>query len=457
MEKILIIDDESFIRENVERVLGEEGYRVFGAAGGKEALEILGDEEVDLVLLDLNLGVENGIDLLKSLKRLDPELLVIVVTGYGSVESAVEALKLGAFHYMKKPFKADALRVIVKLALQTQTLKREVKQFRKGDMAFFEKIPMVGGSEVFQQILRQIREVARFPASTVLITGESGTGKELVARAIHHLSPRREAPFMEINCASIPVNLLESELFGHEKGAFTDAGSRKIGLFEEADKGTVFLDEMGEMDPAMQAKLLRVLEEKKIRRVGGTKNIDIDVRVIAATNRDLLKAIREGGFREDLYYRLNVFPMRIPPLRERREDIPALAKFYLERYNGAFSRNFQEISQEAIGLMSAYHWPGNIRELKNVIERICIMYPGPVLLPEYLPAEIGRNGRDAAPAAAVQLPGMELGLERATELFEKAIISQALAQTDGNVLQAAQLLQLPRGTLRYKMGKYGLG
>ena len=457
MEKILIVDDESFIRENVERVLGEEGYRVLGAGGGKEALDILGDEEVDLVLLDLNLGAENGIDLLKSLKTLDPELLVIVVTGYGSVESAVEALKLGAFHYMKKPFKADALRVIVKLALQTQTLKREVKQFRKGDMAFFEKIPMVGASDAFREILHQIREVARFPASTVLITGETGTGKELVARAIHHLSPRREAPFMEINCATIPVNLLESELFGHEKGAFTDAGNRKIGLFEEADKGTVFLDEMGEMDPAMQAKLLRVLEEKKIRRVGGTKSIDIDVRVIAATNRDLRKAIREGGFREDLYYRINVFPIRNPPLRERREDIPALVKFYLERYNSAFSRNFQEIASEAIGLMSAYHWPGNIRELKNVIERICIMYPGPVLLPEHLPPEIGRNGGDGVLSAAFQMPGLDMGLERATELFEKTIISRALKQTDGNVLQAAQLLQLPRGTLRYKMGKYGIG
>lgn len=456
MEKILIIDDESFIRENVERVLGEEGYRVLGAANGGEALELVGEEDVDLVLLDLNLGAENGIDLLKSLKLTDPELLVIVITGYGSVETAVDALKLGAFHYMKKPFKADALRVIVKLALQTQTLKREVRNFRKGDMEFFEKVPMVGASGVFREIIHQIREVARYPASTVLITGESGTGKELVARAIHHLSPRREAPFMEINCASIPVNLLESELFGHEKGAFTDAGRRKAGLFEEADKGTVFLDEIGEMDPAMQAKLLRVLEEKKIRRVGGAKNIDIDVRVIAATNRDLLKAIREGGFREDLYYRLNVFPIRLPPLRERREDIPALATFYLECYNRAFSRNFQKIAPAALELMTAYHWPGNIRELKNVIERICIMYPGPLLQPEHLPIEIGHSSQNGVISGVTHMPGMELGLERATGIFEKALIAEALKQTAGNILQAAQLLQVPRGTLRYKMGKYGL-
>ncbi|HEY6009091.1 MAG TPA: sigma-54 dependent transcriptional regulator [Geobacteraceae bacterium] len=456
MERILIIDDEAFIRENVERILGEEGYTVLGAASGGEALELVADEELDLVLLDLNLGTENGIDLLKALKGLDPELLVIIITGYGSVESAVDALKLGAFHYMKKPLKADALRVIVKLALQTQSLKREVRNFRRGDLALFEKVPMVGASSAQEEVLHQIREVARYPGSTVLLTGESGTGKELVARAIHHLSPRREAPFVEINCGSIPVNLLESELFGHEKGAFTDAGARKIGLFEEADKGTIFLDEIGEMDPAMQVKLLRVLEERKIRRVGGAKNIDIDVRVIAATNRDLPRAIREGTFREDLYYRLNVFPLRLPPLRERRDDIPLLAKFYLERYNRTCSRNFQEISAAALELMTAYDWPGNIRELKNVIERICIMYPGPVLTSEYLPREISQRRQEELPAAG-RLPGLEHGLERATEAFEKELIMEALRETAGNVLQAAQLLQVPRGTLRYKMGKYGLG
>jgi DNA-binding NtrC family response regulator len=456
MERILIIDDEAFIRENVERILGEEGYAVLGAASGAEALELVTGEELDLVLLDLNLGSENGIDVLKSLKGLDPELLVIIITGYGSVESAVDALKLGAFHYMKKPLKADALRVIVKLALQTQSLKREVRNFRRGDLALFEKAPMVGASSAQEEVLHQIREVAPYTASTVLITGESGTGKELVARAIHHLSPRREAPFVEVNCGSIPVNLLESELFGHEKGAFTDASQRKIGLFEEADKGTIFLDEIGEMDPAMQVKLLRVLEERKIRRVGGTKNIDIDVRVVAATNRDLQKAIREGTFREDLYYRINVFPLQLPPLRERREDIPLLAKFYLEHYNRVCSRNFQEISPAALDLMTAYRWPGNIREVKNVIERICIMHAGPVLLAEHLPREISQSQAEALPHAG-RLPGMEFGLERATEMFEKEMITEALRRTAGNVLQAAQLLQVPRGTLRYKMGKYGLG
>ena len=456
MEKILIIDDEAFIRENVERILGEDGYTVLGADSGRSALDLVADEDLDLVLLDLNLGPEDGIEVLKSLKIIDPELLVIVITGFGSVESAVDALKLGAFHYMKKPFKADALRVIVKLALQTQILKREVRNLRRGDLELFEKVPIIGASNAFKEMIHQVKEIARYPASTVLITGESGTGKELVARAIHQLSERREAPFIEINCASIPVNLLESELFGHEKGAFTNASQRKNGLFEEADKGTIFLDEIGEMDPSMQVKLLRVLEERKIRRVGGTRTIDIDVRVIAATNRYLQGAIKDGLFREDLYYRLNVFPINMPPLRERREDIPVLAKFYLARYNRTFSRNFQEISSAALELMEGYDWPGNIRELKNVIERICIMHGGPVLMPDYLPREINCVERRDEAAPVVTLKEMELGLELATERYEKSLIKAAVTGTGGNVLQAAQILKVPRGTLRYKMAKYGL-
>src|SRR5664279_697810 len=315
MEKILIIDDESFIRENVERILGEDGYTVLGASSGRSALELVADEDLDLVLLDLNLGPEDGIEVLKSLKKIDPELLVIVITGFGSVESAVDALKLGAFHYMKKPFKADALRVIVKLALQTQTLKREVRSLKRADGFLPGRFPMIGTSGAFSEVIAEVREIARIP-STVLVTGESGTGKELVARAIHDLSDRKEAAFVGINCASLPANLLESELFGHEKGAFTNATSRKSGLFEEAHHGTIFLDEIGDMDMPMQAKLLRVLQERSIRRVGGLKDIPIDVRIIAATNRNLQDKIADGTFREDLFYRINVFPIHIPPLRE---------------------------------------------------------------------------------------------------------------------------------------------
>ena len=462
MEKILIIDDETFICENVERILGDEGYQVCSAASGDSARAAVQANDIDLVLLDLNLGTENGIDVLKTLKAIDPDLLVIIITGYGSVESAVDAIKLGAFHYMKKPFKADALRLIVKLALQTQTLKREVRRLKQADGFLPATFPMIGSSQAFGEVIAQVREIARIP-STVLITGESGTGKELVARAIHDLSDRREAPFIAVNCASLPASLLESELFGHEKGAFTNADSRKPGLFEMAHHGTVFLDEIGEMDQAMQAKLLRVLQERIIRRVGGVKDIVIDVRVIAATNRILQERIAAGSFREDLYYRLNVFPIHIPPLRERPEDIPALAAYFLDSFSSSFGRHFSQVADDAAELLKKYAWPGNIRELRNVIERICIMKQGPALLAEYLPPEIRglpaaavvtRQAANGA-ASASPLPHGK-GLDEAVADFEKEIIGQALRRTKGNVLQTAAILKIPRGTLRYKMEKYGL-
>ncbi|MBC8017482.1 MAG: sigma-54-dependent Fis family transcriptional regulator [Verrucomicrobia bacterium] len=460
MEKILIIDDESFIRENVARILGDEGYQVCQAANGTDAREQVASGEIDLALLDLNLGTENGIDVLKVLKEIDPELLIIIITGYGSVESAVDSLKLGAFHYMKKPFKADALRVIVKLALQTQTLKREVRNLKRAGTFLPGRTPMIGTSAAFAEVIEQVRKIAQIP-STVLITGESGTGKELVARAIHDLSDRKDAAFVGINCASISATLLESELFGHEKGAFTNAIIRKSGLFEEAHHGTVFLDEIGEMDMAMQAKLLRVLQERTIRRVGGLKDIAIDVRVIAATNRNLQEKIANGSFREDLFYRLNVFPIHIPALRQRTEDIAGLAAFFLDSFSCAFGRDFRGVSPEALNLMEHYSWPGNIRELRNVIERICIMKSGPELLSEHLPVEIlGGTSGMAASAGPFTIKGpllpVDKGLDEAVMDFEKAIIQQALIQSKGNVLQTASLLKIPRGTLRYKMDKYGL-
>ncbi|MDD2365034.1 MAG: sigma-54 dependent transcriptional regulator [Desulfuromonadaceae bacterium] len=461
MEKILVIDDEVFIRENVSRILSEDGYQVCLASNALEAIDQVASGEIDLALLDLNLGTENGIDVLKILKEQDPELLVIIITGFGSVESAVEALKMGAFHYMKKPFKADALKVIVKLALQTQILKREVRNLKRADGCLPGRSPMIGKSREFYEVVDQVREIARIP-STVLITGESGTGKELVARAVHDLSERKDAPFIAINCASIPATLLESELFGHEKGSFTSATVRKTGLFEEAHHGTVFLDEIGEMDMAIQAKLLRVLQERTIRRVGGIKDIDIDVRIIAATNRQLLDKISEGSFREDLYYRINVFPIHIPPLRERSEDISLIASYFLDTFSRAFGRDFKLISPEAAQLLEDYRWPGNIRELRNVIERICIMNYGPSLLPEHLPAEM-RGGAAAGRHNIIQQQPVqteysipEKGLDDAVMNFETDIIRQALMKTRGNVLQAATMLKIPRGTLRYKMDKYGL-
>lgn len=458
MEKILIIDDEAFIRENVSRILSEEGYHVCQAATMREAGEQVSSGEIDLALLDLNLGSEKGIDVLKVLKELDPELLVIIITGFGSVESAVDALKMGAFHYMKKPFKADALRVVVKLALQTQTLKREVRNLKRADSCLPGRSPMIGKSKPFRDVIDQVREIARIP-STVLITGESGTGKELVARAIHDLSDRRDAAFVAINCASIPASLLESELFGHEKGSFTSATGRKTGLFEEAHHGTIFLDEIGEMDMAMQAKLLRVLQERTIRRVGGIKDITIDVRIVAATNRNLLDKIAAGSFREDLFYRINVFPITIPPLRERTDDISIIAAYFLDTFSRSFGRDFKSLSPEAAQLMADYRWPGNIRELRNVIERICIMNYGPDLLPEHLPQEI-RGIPPANISSALHQPPhnsllpADCGLDDAVMNFEKNLIRTALEKNGGNVLQTAATLKIPRGTLRYKMDKY---
>ena len=459
MEKILIIDDEAFISENVQRILSGEGFQVCAAGTGQEARDIVASEEIDLALLDLNLGTENGIDILKSLKELDPELLVIIITGYGSVESAVESLKLGAFHYMKKPFKADALRLIVKLALKTQTLKREVRKLKRDGGVLPGRSPIIGRSEAFHEVAALVREIARIP-STVLITGESGTGKELVARAIHDLSDRKDAGFIAINCASIPAALLESELFGHEKGAFTGASCRKKGLFEEAHHGTIFLDEIGEMDMVMQSKLLRVLQGRTLRRVGSVKDIAIDVRVIAATNRDLKLKIADKSFREDLFYRLNVFPIHIPPLRERPADIAALASYFLDSFSRAFGRDFRDVSPEAERLMEQYAWPGNIRELRNVIERICIMRSGPTLLPEQLPQEIRDLQANRLPSTglAAELASLppDLGLDEAICAMERSLIEQALEKTAGNVLQTALNLKIPRGTLRYKMDKYGL-
>ena len=456
MERILIVDDEAFIRENLERILAEDGYRPLSAADGDEALRQVSEAEVDLVLLDLNLGPRSGLEVLAALRDIDPELLVIIITGYGTVESAVEALKMGAYDYIKKPFKADAIRLIVKLALETRSLRREVRHLRRESKAPPADLEMIGTSPAMLQVYHQVREVAKHETATVLITGESGTGKELVARAVHDLSRRKERPFVEINCGSLPFNLLETELFGHERGAFTDAKTRKIGLFEEASGGTIFLDEIGEMDMGLQVKLLRVLEDRRIRRLGGTRNIDIDARVVAATNRDLKRAIAAREFREDLYYRLNVFPIHLPPLRERREDIPPLLDHFLKRFSREFHKNIREVSRDALDLLMRYHWPGNVRELRNLVERICIMQQDEVIRPEVLPKEIfGENPRRAE-GIPTDIPPAGIDLEKLVENLERELIGKALTITGGNVAKTARLLNVARGTLRYKLEKYRL-
>ncbi|RMG90339.1 MAG: sigma-54-dependent Fis family transcriptional regulator, partial [Candidatus Dadabacteria bacterium] len=382
MASILIVDDEAFLRDQLGRILEEEGYAVQGVGTGAEAHAAFEAEPPDLVLLDLNLPDRHGIEVLRDLKARDPDLLVIVITGYGSVESAVESLKLGAYDYVKKPFKADAIKLIVRLALETQTLRRRVRVLRERELG--PGGPVIAESPAMREVLRQAEDVAAHPDTTVLITGESGTGKEVVARLIHNLSPRAQAPFLEVNCAAIPGSLLESELFGHEPGAFTDARRPKEGLLEAADGGTVFLDEVGDMDPGLQAKLLRFLETRRFRRVGGVREARVDVRVIAATNRDLREAIRERGFREDLYYRLNVFPIHVPPLRERPEDVLPLAQHFLEEFARRFHRPVSAISPEAQARLRAYPWPGNVREVRNLMERLAITCRGRQLGPEDL-------------------------------------------------------------------------
>jgi len=456
MEKILVVDDESFIRENLERILTGKGYKLYGAENGRSALDMVAEEEIDLVLLDLNLGKESGLDVLRELKEADPELLVIIITGYGTVESAVEALKMGAYDYIKKPFKADAIHLIVRLALETQNLRREVRQLRREGKAMLGSSRIVGNSPQIIDVFHQIKEVAKHEFSTVLITGESGTGKELVAREIHSLSPRKDKPFVDINCGSLPYNLLESELFGHEKGAFTDAKTKKTGLLEEADGGTLFLDEIGEMDPGLQVKLLRVLEDRKFRRLGSTKNIDIDVRVISATNKDLKNAIDEKEFREDLYYRLNVFPIQIPPLRERKDDIPPLLYFFISRFSTEFKKNIKDVAKDALELFMQYGWPGNVRELKNVAERICIMQNSEVITKDMLPVEIKGNTDENSNAFSFEIPQDGMVLEDFMNSIEHEMIAKALDMTGKNVAKTSRLLGVPRGTLRYKIEKYGL-
>lgn len=452
MQKILIVDDEAFIRENLERILAEDGYRPLSTKSPEDAVRIVAEEEISLVLLDLNLGSHSGLDVLRAMKDLDPEILVIIITGYGTVESAVEALKIGAYDYIKKPFKADAIHLIVKLALETQNLRRRVKHLSKDE----HDINMVGNSPALLQIFRQIREVAKHETATVLITGESGTGKELVARAIHNLSPRKERPFVEINCGSLPYNLLESELFGHERGAFTDAKNRKIGLFEESDSGSIFLDEIGEMDMNLQVKLLRVLEDRKIRRLGGNRNIDINVRIIAATNADFKGAIERKEFREDLYYRLNVFPIHIPPLRERREDIPVLLEHFLRRFSKDFNKAMKGFARESLDLMMRYHWPGNVRELRNVVERICIMHNVESIRSEHLPREIFGEAPQSEVPFRFEIPPEGIVLDDVVGQVERDLVAKAFQITGGNVAKTARVLNVPRGTLRYKLEKYQL-
>lgn len=456
-KKILVIDDEEFIRINLKDIFTSENYSVDLADIGAKGLQAIKDNQYDLAFLDINLPDMNGIDLLKEIKLIDPDLLVIVITGYASVESAVNALKLGAYDYIKKPFKADAIKLITKLALETQSLKKKVIALETQQKEHQDIGSIIGLSAEIEQLKNHISEIAKYDSETVLITGESGSGKELVASAIHNLSPRKDKSFVEVNCASIPENLLESELFGHEKGAFTNAYSKKIGLLEIADGGTLFLDEIGEMSLSLQAKLLRVLENKKIRRLGSNKELEINLRIIAATNKNLKDAIAESTFRNDLYYRLNVLRIEVPPLRQRGKDIILLAEYFLNIYKKKFSKPVEEFDADAKSALINYNWPGNVRELRNVIERTCILHNEKTIKVEHIAADfIGVTKSLGLKICDDDFDLSEASYEQLLNNIEIKILSKAVSISNGNISKAAKMLKIPRETLRYKMSKLNI-
>ncbi|MBI3989293.1 MAG: sigma-54-dependent Fis family transcriptional regulator [candidate division NC10 bacterium] len=454
-ERILAVDDEENLLHFLSKLLKGEGYRVEVARAGGEALERAKEADFDLAILDLKLPDMDGMAVLRAFREMAPEANVVMITAYGSIESAVEAMKAGAYDYIVKPFRAEEILKAVEKALEQRRLRREVQHLRREVERRYSFENIVGKSKAMQEVFCQIERVAA-SKSTVLITGESGTGKELAARAIHYRSERKNGPFVVIDCGAIPENLQENELFGHIKGSFTGAVSTKRGLFEEADGGSLFLDEVGDLSGPSQAKLLRALQEGTIRRVGETRTIQVDVRVIAATNKDLAELVREGRFREDLYYRLNVVPIHLPPLRERTEDIPLLAGFFLRRYGAEFGKPVRRISPSAMDLLFSYPWPGNVRELENVIERMVLFSEGEVIGEDLLPQEVGLQGD----AIRLQVPEAPLCLKEAVEKMsqdvEKGLIERALGRTGGNRSGAARLLGISRRALLYKMKAYGI-
>lgn len=444
--KILIVDDDLGMRETLEAVLREDGYQVETAGDGAQAIRSVKGKAFDVILLDVRMPDASGLDVLTQVKRILPEAAVIMMTAYGTVKTAVEAVKNGAYDFLTKPFELDEVRLSIGKVLELQQLTRENKELRAmlQDRLVFREI--IGTSKAMQEVFAVIRKVVDYDV-TILICGESGTGKEMVAQAIHHNSTRRAGPFIKLNCAALPDTLLESELFGYDKGAFTGAVTAKPGRFELAEGGTLFLDEIGDTSPNMQAKLLRVLQEKEFERVGGRRTIKVDVRILAATNRDLKQEVEAKRFREDLYYRLNVVPISLPPLRERREDIPALVDHFLRELNPLFHKDFVTVSPEAMDCLMRYQWPGNVRELKNVLEKAILLGEGSSILITHLPEEIvaPRSGRPV------------LGANRASlDDLEREHIVQVLREVKWNQSKAAELLGIHRNTLRNKIERFNL-
>ncbi len=443
---LLIVDDEDLVRWSLRERFTRDGCTVIEAATAADAIRRV-EPGVDLVLLDMRLPDRDGLDVLRRIKELAPDTPVILMTAFSSVESAVEAMKLGAYSYVAKPFNLDEVAVVVANALETSRLRREVRTLRRNQRREYGFDAIIGESPAMVAAKGLLARVADSPASTVLLTGETGTGKDLAAKAIHYNSARASKPFVNITCSALPEQLLESELFGHERGAFTDARQQKRGLFETADGGTIFLDEIGDMAPALQAKLLRFLEDKTFKRVGGLQDIRVDVRVIAATNRDLETEVASGAFREDLFYRLQVLPIVLPPLRERASDIALLATYYIGRYNAAFRKRVRGLTPEALTLLEQHRWPGNVRELRNAIERAMLLLDAEWIGPEAL-VSIAHTGS----SLLFRLPADGVNLED----VERQLLLQALERAGGNQTHAGHLLGINRDQVRYRIEKFGL-
>ena len=456
---LLVVDDERTLRFSIGEWARDEGYAPLEAASGREALELARERAVDAVVLDLKLADEDGLRVLRELRDNDPSLPVVMLTGHGTVEQAVRAIQLGAYDFMLKPPDLAHLGLVLERALEHARLRQEVTRLRQSGAG---RVEIVGGSDGLRQALSRLERAAKASASTVLIHGETGSGKELMARYLHEKSARGTGPFVELNCSAIPEQLLESELYGHERGAFTDAKRFKKGLFELADRGTLFLDEIGEMAPQLQAKLLRVLETRTFRRVGGGADITVDVRVVAATHRDLAKLVSEGRFREDLYFRLNVVPVQVPALRERVADIPPLTEHFVARFCRELGRPPARLHPAALERLQGYRWPGNVRELRNVIERVLLLEADDEIRAEHLPPEFSGHASGGAlrgtdPHAGAAIDPFPAGAVRPLAELEKMAIEHALRVCEGNKTRAASMLGIARQTLRTKLKEYAIG
>jgi two-component system response regulator PilR (NtrC family) len=462
--RILIVDDEPSMRDMLRIVLRRDGYDVVVAANGAEAIAILEKDRIDLLLSDIRMPDVGGVDVLRAAKKINRDIIAFMMTAFASTDSAVEAMRLGAVDYFTKPFNMDELRLKVRQHMEAHRLKQENVLLKRALNSAHEFSNIIGRSDPMLALFKMIETIAK-TNSTVLITGESGTGKDLVARAVHYNSLRREHPFVALNCGALPETLLESELFGHMRGAFTGADSNKKGLVEVAERGTIFLDEIGEMSPTMQVKLLRVLQDRRFRRLGGTEEVQADIRVIAATNQDLEKNVSEGRFREDLYYRINVIHLHLPPLRERREDVQLLAEHFLAKFSEGNEKPVRSISHEALAVLTAHDWPGNVRELENAIERAVALEQTQVVLPESLPSQVrARSSKGvvvpdvAVGARSGGMPELKEGfdLEALGEEFYRHYIALALERTGGVQTRAAEMLGMSFRSFRYYAKKFNL-